>query len=50
MEENRVPKKLLIEKSDVRRRTRIPKSKWDDKMEDDLKKSGIRGWKMLEED
>jgi sorting nexin-29 len=43
MDDNRIPKKLWREKPDGKRNTGRPKSRWADKVEDDLRKLAVVG-------
>jgi hypothetical protein len=50
MEEKRMPKKILKGKIQGTKRKGPPRKRWVDDVEQDLKKMGVRGWRMRARD
>jgi hypothetical protein len=46
MEEQRYPKKALEGRPGGRRKRGKPRTQWTDKVEDDLRKMGIKRWRL----
>jgi hypothetical protein len=50
MPETRNVKKVFLGKPDGRRRRGRPRKRWLDDLEEDLRKLGVKGWRMKAED